>query len=373
MKLDMQQKTILFVDDEVMMTKWFERTFSPDFHIICANSVDEALLTLQANTYNVCVVVTDFRMPGRDGLALLQILADLYPSIVKVLASAYADKDLIIQAVNQQLVFRVLEKPWDDHAARRTLSESLAHHEEYVLERKKLAASMSGMRESLGFLAHELSSPLSTISNYLHLLQTQHASLAATQGTMAATQRRIQFCLSLVNSFTESSRLAFAKTEPENMSALRLTQLVLSELPISNAQRQSITVQFGHDFLIKSKHNLIYLCISCIINNALRELANLPDHTNPRISIDFGCSHKNWIRLTDNANGITSTVFDQLLKKPTTTYEDSGGKGMGLMFCQKVMNSIAGDIALKTWHISDGFTPNETGTSVYLYFPVLEN
>ena len=37
---------ILFVDDELMSTKWFEKTFGREFNIQCANSVDEAIALL---------------------------------------------------------------------------------------------------------------------------------------------------------------------------------------------------------------------------------------------------------------------------------------------------------------------------------------
>ncbi|WP_309683905.1 response regulator, partial [Polaromonas sp.] len=64
--------TILFVDDEAQACKWFARLFADEFSIITAGSVDEALQALRARGPDIAVLVTDYRMPVRNGLALLQ-------------------------------------------------------------------------------------------------------------------------------------------------------------------------------------------------------------------------------------------------------------------------------------------------------------
>jgi two-component system, response regulator PhcR len=58
-------KAILFVDDEPMSTKWFEKSFSKDYTVYCANSAEAALTTMQLFGDDIAVVVSDFRMPER--------------------------------------------------------------------------------------------------------------------------------------------------------------------------------------------------------------------------------------------------------------------------------------------------------------------
>jgi two-component system, response regulator PhcR len=69
------------------------------------------------------------------------------------------------------------------------------------------------------------------------------------------------------------------------------------------------------------------------------------------------------IRFTDNGPGIAPEVLAKLTHEPVTTRAQAGGNGMGLMFCQRVMQSIRGSIAIQS-------TPG-AGTIVSLHFAPL--
>ena len=103
---------ILFVDDEPQACKWFARLFSDEFSILTVASVDEALRTLRERGPEIAVLVTDYRMPSRDGLALLITAQREHRHVVRLLATAYAEKDVAIAAINQGRVLRILEKPF---------------------------------------------------------------------------------------------------------------------------------------------------------------------------------------------------------------------------------------------------------------------
>ena len=62
--------TLLFVDDESAILKSLQRVFQDYYHVLIAESGDEALTILEKE--HVHLVVSDFRMPGMDGLQLLQ-------------------------------------------------------------------------------------------------------------------------------------------------------------------------------------------------------------------------------------------------------------------------------------------------------------
>ena len=83
---------ILFVDDEPMVLSAMERAlFDTDWDIHCVTSGDEALAFLADN--EVDFVVSDMRMPGKDGAELLEDVYNLYPDAVRIVLSGHADKD----------------------------------------------------------------------------------------------------------------------------------------------------------------------------------------------------------------------------------------------------------------------------------------
>jgi len=369
-------KSILFVDDEPMSTKWFEKTFGKDYNIYCANSADDALTLMQLYGGDIAIVVTDFRMPHTDGLELLRKLNKTHPWMIKILVSAYADKDLVIQAVNQQLIFRVLEKPWDDHMMARSLKAAFAEFQRTLSARDHIENSISGMRDSLAFIATEFNAPLTVIGSCLNMIQNTLAETSSSPNTpkqlkdilpaLHASQRNILTCQNLMSGFTKSTDAAFASTETNPIQAARLIHLLFNEMPLSKEQQSWIQIEIKDDFLIATKQNLIYLCLTSILQNALQAMPNHAEK--PTIQIQVADSKSpatlsgHSIRITDNGAGIPPEVLTRIFANRTSTNKDANhsDSGMGLMFCKKIMQSLNGNISIDS---------NKGGTSVTLHFP----
>ncbi len=370
-------KAILFVDDEPMSTKWFEKSFSKDYTVYCANSAEAALTTMQLFGDDIAVVVSDFRMPERDGLELLRTLNQTHPWIVKILVSAYADKDLVIQAINQQLVFKVLEKPWDDKLMRRSLKEALAMFQQSLTSRDHMENSIGGMRDSLGFIAAEFYAPLTVIASCLNMIQSTLTEVDASQQiphhlksvlpALQASQRNLLACQNLMAGFTQSTHTAFAATETSPIQAARLVHLLCTEMSLPQGERQSwIQLDIKDDFVISTKQNLVYLCLTSIMQNAIQALQNYTQK--PLIQIQLIDSKAptlmlgHSIRIIDNGPGIPPAVLTRILtSRPSASNEVvAGGSGMGLIFCKKIMLSLNGNISVNS---------TKAGTSVTLHFP----
>ncbi|WP_310634027.1 response regulator [Paraburkholderia sp.] len=118
--------TVVYVDDEELARKYFARSAGSAYEVLLADGADEALSILRSEGARVSVLVTDFRMPGRHGDELLREIARDYPHIVRVLVTAYADKDALLDALASGEVFRNLEKPLGVSTVREVLAEAAA-------------------------------------------------------------------------------------------------------------------------------------------------------------------------------------------------------------------------------------------------------
>ena len=105
-----QAHTILFVDDEAHACKWFARLFADEFSILTAGGADEALQLLRERAPDIAVLITDYRMPMKNGLQLLRAAQSEHRHVVRLLATAYAEKDVAVAAINQGRVLQILEK-----------------------------------------------------------------------------------------------------------------------------------------------------------------------------------------------------------------------------------------------------------------------
>lgn len=111
-----QKLDVLAVDDEPSITEMLAAALSPDYDVRQASGVCDALLAIGVRTPDV--VVTDLQMEGGGGKYLLAVLADEFPTIVRIVHSAASPADLD-QLVVSGLAHAVVGKSgrWSDLAA----------------------------------------------------------------------------------------------------------------------------------------------------------------------------------------------------------------------------------------------------------------
>jgi two-component system probable response regulator PhcQ len=116
---------ILYVDDEAMALKYFERLVSPMAPVLTAISVEEGKAVLAAHGTEVAVLVCDQRMPGAHGNELLRHAREYYPGIVRMLTTAYSELGDAIEAINTGEIYRYINKPWELESLRADLKNAL--------------------------------------------------------------------------------------------------------------------------------------------------------------------------------------------------------------------------------------------------------
>jgi len=90
----MAGKPVLVVDDEREIRRLMAAILSQQkFQVIESPDGLSAFTTLQKLNGEVCLLVSDVRMPGCSGVVLTQRVKDEYPSIPVLLISGDADQD----------------------------------------------------------------------------------------------------------------------------------------------------------------------------------------------------------------------------------------------------------------------------------------
>ena len=374
-----EARAILFVDDEASSRKWFALTLGDEFTVVTASGVSEALKLLGERGHEFAVLVTDYRMPEQDGMNLLRAVQRDFRHLVRLLATAYAEKEVAIAAVNQGKVLRILEKPLDEAPTREALREALALHRSQAVERALNESRVAAMRETLGFLAHELNTPLATVRGYVNAVAVRHQPAGPDTppgmvqfqedhpgqliAALESAERRALYCQSLVSTFVQSARDAYPGAAVQTVSAAALVRSLLDEYPFEGDERGWVDSELSQEFMLPGRRDLLYLVLCTLTKNALLVLRGRPD---PRLRIELGREEgtrgtpRSWIRFVDNGPGIPPDVLKRLTREPVTTRANSGGNGMGLMFCLRVMQSIGGAIEIES--------ELGAGAGVWLYF-----
>lgn len=116
--------TILFVDDEenvLLGLKRMLRGRRNEWDMAFAGGGQEALEYQSENP--AAVIVSDMRMPGMDGAALLSRVRELHPHTLRIILSGFADKEAILQTIGPS--HRYLAKPCDADTLANAIESSL--------------------------------------------------------------------------------------------------------------------------------------------------------------------------------------------------------------------------------------------------------
>ena len=102
---------VLFVDDEPRILSAFSRMrrSQPEWEILLAPSGQEALE--QAERVTLDAVVSDMRMPGMDGVALLAEMRRRHPAVARIILSGHTEQKDAMRCVS--LAHQWLSKPCD--------------------------------------------------------------------------------------------------------------------------------------------------------------------------------------------------------------------------------------------------------------------
>lgn len=107
-----QSNKILLVDDEPAVLSALKREFmGSDFSIVTAESGFEALKILEKE--KVGIILSDYKMPGMDGVELLLKVRDQHPSVYRAILSGYIEEATVFRALVKGIASIYFTKPWN--------------------------------------------------------------------------------------------------------------------------------------------------------------------------------------------------------------------------------------------------------------------
>lgn len=140
---------ILIVDDERSIISAIQRAFHRKLDIHVANSADQGILQITQNG-PFAIVVSDYQMPGVDGVAFLAKVSQISPDTVRMMLTGHANLETSVRAVNEVNVFRFLTKPCPMQILEKALLDGLRQYRLIQTERsfyvlKKWTQGLGGL------------------------------------------------------------------------------------------------------------------------------------------------------------------------------------------------------------------------------------
>jgi len=144
--MNLRKHTILYIDDEYNNLVVFKSSFFKEYNILTAQSGAEGLKILEEK--EVHLIITDQRMPEMTGIEFLERVVKRYPDPVRIILTAYADVDIILDAINKCGIYHYILKPWDKRDLKLRLDNAL-HKFDLEIENKRLIQDLKIANEQL--------------------------------------------------------------------------------------------------------------------------------------------------------------------------------------------------------------------------------
>jgi len=116
---------ILCVDDEINILNTIRRQLCDlDVEVHTALLAEEGLRFLHRTEQRVHVVVSDFRMPGMNGVEFLKTVSREWPAVTRILLSGFADGEAVQELLEQKKLFAFVNKPWKAEELQKIIVEA---------------------------------------------------------------------------------------------------------------------------------------------------------------------------------------------------------------------------------------------------------
>ena len=114
---------ILIVDDEEGVRISLKKVLQRDgYEILLAENGRQAIEIANSLINEIETVISDFKMPGLDGLETLMEIGKMNPEIIKIILTGYATLERAIESVNSD-IDGFLTKPFDNNELRLKIKE----------------------------------------------------------------------------------------------------------------------------------------------------------------------------------------------------------------------------------------------------------
>jgi response regulator RpfG family c-di-GMP phosphodiesterase len=134
---------VLFVDDDRQILEAYQFMLGREFAVEIAVGGMDAQIAL-ASQGPFAVIVSDLRMPGMDGIELLQLARERSPDTIRIMLTGNANMEAAMEAVNEGNIFRFLAKPCSTETLAKALRAALQQYRLVMAEKELLSKTLSG-------------------------------------------------------------------------------------------------------------------------------------------------------------------------------------------------------------------------------------
>jgi two-component system NtrC family sensor kinase len=350
------QISVLVVDDEAAFREALARRLGRrDFAVHTADGGARALERLERGP--VDVVVLDVKMPGMDGLELLDRVRAGHPGSQVILLTGQASAadgvagikrgafDYLAKPVELDHLAEKIRQAWElSQAARRR--EQDEHYRQIMGKRLASAERLASLGTLAAGVAHEINNPLAIIHQGASWLETRLARQPGLpEGFKADAAGAVEKMLSAVERARQITHqlLNFAKKEEWDLKEMNMAELVQDAARLARGQADKA----GAVICLEGCEKPVNLygdpaalrrVLASLIDNAVQASSD-----GGRITIGLAENGDDAvIRVSDQGEGIPRENLERIFEPFFSTRPPGQGKGLGLSVSRSLIEKLGG-------------------------------
>ena len=348
MKTEGEGKTILVVDDESVIRDLCARALK-GYRVLQAADGDEALHLFEMG--GIDVILTDVMMPKLNGIELLSRVKEQEPTIVVIVMTGFAEKDIILNA---------LKADADDFITKPLNLLQLKTAVDKALDKKALKEEIANLKSIdrlksnfLSLISHKFRTPLTAISLFLQNLAggTFDASGHELRRNLLLTYEQSRYLETLVAELLAFTRFMDAgeKVRREPCDLAEILQKIAVTSRGSTGKRR-IQTTFDLDPLppLLLDREKISFALAQIVDNAFKFSG---EQGTIAISLKQGDGEYR-ITVQDSGIGIPRDELPKIFEKFYQVDPDRAGQipgfGLGLFYAREFVRLHGGTISVES-------------------------
>lgn len=340
---------ILYIDDEVNNLVSFKANLRYRYAIFTAPDTEEGLNILR-NHPDIRIIFCDHRMPGELGIDFFNRIKDDFSRPVRILLTAFADMEMVIEAINKGHIFRFVRKPWTQEDIVSAIEEA---NKFYIttslldIRNEELQRAYEELDKFAYSVSHDLRDPLTGVLSAIQLasklqeIEKVHELLGLMEGSIL-----------MLDAYIDSLRDYYLLRRGELMlSVIDFYDLAENIRQFYNMYTRNNEVKFqisiDQQETFRGDKAVLELILHNLLSNAFKyqkkEGQNKQVHLS--LKVDGGHAH---IEVQDTGIGIPPESLGRIFTLFFRGSDQAKGMGFGLYNVQSALLKIQGTIDVES-------------------------
>ena len=347
--------SLLFVEDEEETRKSIAEMIGrsiASFYV--ASNAFEALEIFEK--YKPEIVLSDIKMPGMNGLQMIEKMKQINPLLKTIMMSAFTDTDFLLESIKLQ-VDGFITKP----IIKASLQSAINKQADTIILEKKVKKQNQDLIESnktkdkfFSIIAHDLRGPFNSMLGFAGLLHDEFDNFGTEEKKkfIGIIHDGLQNTLKLLDNLliwarSQKGTIAY---KPEKLNLFSETKEA-NELLTQNFEKKSIKLinKIPVNIFVNADKDMLSTIIRNLLSNAIKYTHKSGEITIKAISLpDEKQNQFIGISVNDTGVGIPKdtqhSLFDITDNTSTRGTENEKGTGLGLILCKEFVEKHSGKI-----------------------------